>query len=555
MRLADYNEFVKSTDQYKARPDDQRRMIAVYGLNGEIGSLASAIKKRLLGEDGQEGLENPSNEIVEELGDVIWYCFSLTQILGADRKNILVQNISRLRGLITGRSERSKKFQAALTTEQRNNFLKGIPKFIEDENRTFDDYQKLAYFTARTEGFALLEVCLSVLWKLGAELLWRMLPDSERPFNTDLKPRQPAVVLGDIAWHLAAIATALGLSLDKVVANNCEKVGFRSGESTPLHDEGREDDEKFPRQFEIAFLSISKDRARMYYNGAQLGDDLTDNNYKDDGYRFHDAMHLANVAHLGWSPVLRSFLGLKRKRDRKKDEVEDGARARIVEELVLKLIHAEGVRQMPPDAPAPARLFPKESHASFRLIKSLHPIVENLEVRDNKHWEWKSAILDGARIVYELSKEGQGTVAVDMVAHTLTFSPHMVADIRGAVVAIGSAMVDATKDTEALKEALTPEEMIECAASPNPSDSVIRTVAVKRAIFDAMKMTSSPADQLQMVRVTILDDGRVSVKATGSVLTEMWKRKIVIFKTTLSTAQNIVSCSAVAISDITVGRG
>ena len=66
---------------------------------------------------------------------------------------------------------------------------------------------------------------------------------------------------------------------------------------------------------------------------ASLGDDLTDNSYREDGYRFHDVMHLANVACLHWSPVLHALMKRKRKSNRRTDEVEDGARAMIFEEL------------------------------------------------------------------------------------------------------------------------------------------------------------------------------------------------------------------------------
>jgi hypothetical protein len=51
----------------------------------------------------------------------------------------------------------------------------------------------------------------------------------------------------------------------------------------------------------------------MYFGGKPLGDDLTDNAYVDDGYRFHDVIHLALIAHLGWSPVVRGLMRRKRK--------------------------------------------------------------------------------------------------------------------------------------------------------------------------------------------------------------------------------------------------
>ena len=48
-------------------------------------------------------------------------------------------------------------------------------------------------------------------------------------------------------------------------------------------------------------------------SGEKIGDELTDNAYKDDGYRFHDVFHSAYVAILGWSPVIRKLLKRKRK--------------------------------------------------------------------------------------------------------------------------------------------------------------------------------------------------------------------------------------------------
>ena len=80
MLVANYNTFVRETDQYQDRSDTDRFDIALYGLVGEIGSLISAVKKQLLGEGGAEHWNKANEEITEELGDVIWYCFSLAQI-------------------------------------------------------------------------------------------------------------------------------------------------------------------------------------------------------------------------------------------------------------------------------------------------------------------------------------------------------------------------------------------------------------------------------------------------------------------------------------------
>ena len=59
-----------------------------------------------------------------------------------------------------------------------------------------------------------------------------------------------------------------------------------------------------------------------YVDGRQIGNSLTDNNYVDDGYRFHDVFHIAHLGVLGWSPVLTGFVEGKRasKRERSLEE-------------------------------------------------------------------------------------------------------------------------------------------------------------------------------------------------------------------------------------------
>lgn len=75
----------------------------------------------------------------------------------------------------------------------------------------------------------------------------------------------------------------------------------------------------------------------MTISGKGIGSLLGDNSYDPDGYRFHDVFHLAYAAILGWSSNLRTFLKRKRKSRPLLDEVEDGGRARIIEEGVSAL--------------------------------------------------------------------------------------------------------------------------------------------------------------------------------------------------------------------------
>ena len=65
---------------------------------------------------------------------------------------------------------------------------------------------------------------------------------------------------------------------------------------------------------------------------------LTNTNY-------HDVFHYAYVAVLGWSPVVRALLQLKRKSNKVVDETQDGARANLIEEGIAALVFAEAKSQ------------------------------------------------------------------------------------------------------------------------------------------------------------------------------------------------------------------
>ena len=74
--------------------------------------------------------------------------------------------------------------------------------------------------------------------------------------------------------------------------------------------------ECFPNEMIISFSTSADSRgkfSRMFLDGRQLGDDLRDNVENEDGYRYHDVFHLACVAKLRWSPVMRKLMNRKRK--------------------------------------------------------------------------------------------------------------------------------------------------------------------------------------------------------------------------------------------------
>jgi NTP pyrophosphatase (non-canonical NTP hydrolase) len=551
MNVHDYDNFVRRTDQYKDRSPKDRRAIAIYGLVGEIGSLGSAMKKRLLAEGGQQNWDQPNDEIVEEIGDVIWYCFSLSQIANVARPiNILTNDIALLKREISGKNKRARKIHAALDEAKKVEFLAAAKSFPSTKGMSFDHYQILAFHTARTRGKDLLEVCIAVLWQLGAELLRDTLPDIELTLNKNVADRPINTVLGEIAWHLSAIATLVNLSMNDVVKRNVDKVSFRAdrGTPTPHYDSVRGPKEQLPRKFAVSFVSLGPNRSRMYLNGKQLGDDLTDNAYEDDGYRFHDAWHLAHVAHLGWSPVIRKLMGRKRKSgDGLIDEVEDGARAQIVEELVLKAIHSEGARLASESSrcstDGPVRTFPNRSVITFRLLKSLSEYVKGLEVAANRYWEWENAIFDGSDLYFQLRAETQGTVTIDMSSRSISFSPDVYIALSGAAVGSGLARARYDMGSEELEAIVTPNER----SAITSQSELGRLVAAKRAIMQALELDHQKFDQLTLKLIS----GRYpSVKAIGSVQSEIWARNVITFQLAFAEDAAEVLCTATAVTDV-----
>ena len=543
--VVDYDAFVRATDQSAGRPQHERLDIAAYGLASEVGSVVAAIKKRLLGEGGEGRPLAAAAEIAEELGDVVWYLFALAQAQNPDQPfNIFEHDIANLQAEIGAGDARAERIRDILGSGKRDEFLQAAAGFANlGEQMRFEDYQELAFLTARTQDRTLAEVCLIVLWQLSAELLRRKLPEFERELNKGVVDRDPNQVLGEIAWHVAALASVHGLRLSDIASQNAEKVRFRFNRDNPtsLHDTDSPPGERFPRRFEVAFVTVARGRARMYLNGRRLGDELTDNAYGDDGYRFHDVVHLACVAKLGWSPVIRKLMGRKRKSDPRKDEVEDGARAQIVEEAVIKAVHSEGVHLTGISEEAvrrdAVRLFPRRSDIAFRFLKLINSFVMGLEVHKNRFWEWEDAIFEGYALYDRLRREGQGTVSLDLDARTITFRPIAAIDLKGRVAGLGSACVD---------HSLVPPEGIEESA---PALGYPRQAAQKLAILNALGLAPS-GDLLGALDLDELPCGSISVKAIGEVREAIWARSVICFRTTVvTTGAGAVHCTALALTD------
>ncbi len=433
MLIKKYAAFVARTDQFSAKQESDGnaanpREIAIFGLASEIGSVISAIKKEWLNEGGALSSPLARLELQEELGDAMWYAFALARIEDSgDSPDVLVSDIEHLQTEVTDPSQRGARIREILTPEDVQDFLDGAEQFKSASHPTLSDYQRLAIKTARTERHVLLQVCAAVLTQLAAQLMRHLLPKIEKELNKQLKDRPIGVVLGEIAWHLCAIASLYDIDMDDVGEKNMEKASARQNDRkpTPLHDANVPSRQQFPRSFDVEFRSVDSETVEIYWEGERRGDPLRDQYSIEDGYRFHDVIHLANVAVLGWSPVLRDLFAIKREGKTKLEQ--DGGRSAVVEELVVKFIHWEAARrakELHGDITAYDRpLFPDGEEIPFSLLKQVRELTIGHEVYDNKYWEWARAIREGYRVFDLLKQHRGGFVTVDLVNRKLDFRP------------------------------------------------------------------------------------------------------------------------------------
>lgn len=230
---------------------------------------------------------------------------------------------------------------------------------------------------------------------------------------------------GRLLAEWALTCSSFNLAVEDIARNNLEKITSRWPGENKIFEQFFDLDisypvyEQFPRKFEIEFIERGTPESGVVVqvlSGVFIGDRLTDNIHEADDYRFHDVFHLAYVAYLGWSPVLRALLKRKRKSKPKIDENEDGARAAIIEEGIATWIfnHAKR-RNFYADV--------KEGTLEYGLLKQIQSMVEGYEVESCKLWQWELAILKGFEMFRLLKTHRGGTIAVDMIKHTLSFSP------------------------------------------------------------------------------------------------------------------------------------
>lgn len=285
------------------------------------------------------------------------------------------------------------------------------------------EYQRLA---ASTDQFKDQERSLaSSIWNLTEKVgsLARLYDERDRlPSTLATFQTRCAEHLGDALWYISNISRHLGLSLDDIGSKNIERTEQRWGKKTHeprLFDEPFPEHEQLPRKNRFKLeetvpgtvrISIQTKNGRWH----QLGSRVTDNARVDDGYRYHDALHLGYMAVLGWSPVMRALLVCKRKSDPKIDEVEDGARAINLEEALTAIVyeHARAVD-----------FFKDAQRVPFELLKLVERVVRGLEVHECTYELWSDAILTGYEVFRELRKNKGGYIDTDITARAIKYFP------------------------------------------------------------------------------------------------------------------------------------
>ena len=212
-----------------------------------------------------------------------------------------------------------------------------------------------------------------------------------------------------------------GLDVDTVLKKNLRKVTGVFGDEivkpARCFDSKFPGYERLPRSIGVQFMERSRGFKRVEVllraRDFNIGDRLTDNAHRDDGYRFHDAFHLAYAAVLGWSPVVRSTFRCKRKSDAHIDEVQDGARAAIVEEAIAQTVfhYARGHSWL--------EGLDRLDHGILKLIQRM---VQGLEVRKCAIHEWQRAIFVGFAAFRALKSNHGGWLILDAETRSLTYS-------------------------------------------------------------------------------------------------------------------------------------
>ena len=378
LSVADYARQAARTDQ---RSDGSSLNFPLLGLFGETGSLLSALKKK---QRDRASFRGYSSAVVEELGDVLWYMSAVCVRTGVSLSAIAAN--SRPGTASEGRTD-----PATVTFES---LQPGNLAHLREPSATFE----------------------TTLLRLAGEV-GALLTDRHAGRSAD----DPAAVSGrlsSIFRLLIQAAGEAGVTLEAAAIKNLNKNSDRWPDARVYpaqFDDMCPAGEQLPRNLTVDIFEREVGGRTFVYqrcNGINIGDRLTDNAVAPDDYRFHDVFHFANAAVLGWSPVTRALLRLKRKSQPDIDETQDGARAILIEEGVTSWLFSQaqplaffeglGVGGLPLD-----------------LLKGVRQFVEGYEAESCPLWVWEEAILQGFAAFRFLQVRRRGRLTIDLTNRQL----------------------------------------------------------------------------------------------------------------------------------------
>jgi NTP pyrophosphatase (non-canonical NTP hydrolase) len=386
MTLAQYQSRVQAANQFKGQPEACNQL--KFGLFGEIGGLLSAVKK------SHRDVGAVEQAIVkEELGDCVWYLTAVTV-----EHQLSIEDVG-----CAALNELQRRFDINKPN------LPGPLNFV-----PFDGLLGLCHGQIlRLDRSQQLSVLASHAGQLLSDI-----------GEKDLASAAPLNLLASLWADMVIVAGLFDLQFTDVIEANLTKFESRWPQTEVKYldpfDSDRPQIEQLPRTFEMHFIEREYADGKPYViqrmNDVNIGNRLTDNRTEPDGYRFHDVFHLAYIAHLGWSPVIRALLKLKRKSDKDLDENQDGARAMIIEEGIATWIFNHAHRRNYYEGTEIGKL-------EYGLLKQVSDMVQGYEVAACPLWQWEKAILEGFKVFRQLRDAGSGIVKVEMLAHRISFAP------------------------------------------------------------------------------------------------------------------------------------
>lgn len=97
MQLKDYSDQALSTllGEHDIVDMDATLLSQVFGLVGESGEVAEKFKKLIRDKKGEIS-EADKQEIIKELGDILWYVNSVSALLGSSLEEVAKKNLDKV---------------------------------------------------------------------------------------------------------------------------------------------------------------------------------------------------------------------------------------------------------------------------------------------------------------------------------------------------------------------------------------------------------------------------------------------------------------------------